>query len=124
VLNACELFSEPRLVTTSTTSWLRPRSLVCFQHPAKLTVIAFQEANSDIQDGSRERPLETVQPLAEDLGITVDTSCDRDDQDCVADVVDNYDGPGNILICWEHDNLHDIVKALGDKNAPDYPDGS
>jgi hypothetical protein len=59
-------------------------------------------------------------PLAEDLGLTVDTSCQRDDQDCVADVVDAYDGPGNILICWEHDALHDIVKALGDKDAPDY----
>ncbi|KIM97511.1 hypothetical protein OIDMADRAFT_70695, partial [Oidiodendron maius Zn] len=81
-------------------------------------------AETPKSDGSRERPLETVQPLSEDLGITVDTSCDRDDQDCVADVVDNYSGPGNILICWEHGNLHDIVKALGDKNAPDYPDGS
>jgi hypothetical protein len=73
-------------------------------------------------DGSRQRPYDTVEPLASDLGLTVDTSCDRDDQDCVADVVFGYAGSGNILICWEHDNLHDIVKALGDKNAPDYPD--
>lgn len=63
-----------------------------------------------------------MEPLAQDLGLTVDTSCDRDDQDCVADAVDDYNGPGNVLICWEHDALHDIVKALGDKNAPDYPD--
>lgn len=63
-----------------------------------------------------------MQPLANDLGLSVDTSCDRDDQDCVADVVDDYDGPGNILICWEHDALHDIVKELGDDDAPDYPD--
>lgn len=64
--------------------------------------------------------MQTVEPLAGDLGISVDTSCDRDDQDCVADTVDDYGGPGNILICWEHDALHDIVKELGDKNAPDY----
>lgn len=38
------------------------------------------------------------------------------------DVVDAYDGSGNILICWEHDALTDIVKELGDDNAPDYPD--
>lgn len=75
-------------------------------------------------DGSRQRPLDTIQPLASDLGLTVDTSCDRDDQKCVADVVDDYDGPGNVLICWEHDALTDIVKELGDKNAPDYPDDS
>jgi hypothetical protein len=53
-------------------------------------------------DGSQQRPYDTVVPLAADLGLTVDTSCQRDDQDCVADVVDNYSGPGNILICWEH----------------------
>lgn len=52
--------------------------------------------------------------------MTVDTSCQRDDQDCVADVVNNYNGPGDILICWEHDALTDIVKALGDKDAPKY----
>jgi hypothetical protein len=75
-----------------------------------------------LTDGSRQRPYDTVEPLASDLGLIVDTSCDRDDQDCVADVVFDYTGSGNILICWEHDNLHDIVKALGDKNAPDYPD--
>jgi hypothetical protein len=61
-----------------------------------------------------------VQPLAEDLGLAVDVSCQRDDQDCVADVVKNYNGLGNILICWEHKALHDIVKELGSKNAPDY----
>lgn len=75
-----------------------------------------------IPDGSRQRPLDTVEPLAQDLGLSVDISCDRDDQDCVANVVESYSGSGNILICWEHDALHDIVKALGDKKAPDYPD--
>ena len=60
-------------------------------------------------------------PLAADLSLTVDTSCDRDDQKCVAKFVKNYKGDGNILICWEHSALHDIAKALGVKNAPDYP---
>ncbi|KAK3673462.1 hypothetical protein LTR78_006696 [Recurvomyces mirabilis] len=72
--------------------------------------------------GARERPYETVEPLAQDLGLTVDISCDRDDESCVNDAVDDYDGPRNILICWEHDELTKIAKALGDKNAPDYPD--
>jgi hypothetical protein len=66
----------------------------------------------------------TVQPLATDLGLTVDTSCDRDDQKCVKKLVKNYSGLGNILICWEHDALTDIVAALGDNNAPTYPDDS
>lgn len=49
-------------------------------------------------DGSQQRPYDTVLPLAESLNLTVDTSCDRDDQECVAGVVSNYTGPGNILI--------------------------
>ena len=73
-------------------------------------------------DGSRQRPYDTVKPLASDLNITIDTSCDRDDPKCVKKVVTNYGGTGNILICWEHDALTDIVDKLGDDNAPDYPD--
>jgi hypothetical protein len=60
--------------------------------------------------------------LAEDLGLDVDISCDRDNPECVKDVVDNFDGDGNILICWEHDALTDIVEELGDDDAPEYPD--
>jgi hypothetical protein len=68
----------------------------------------------------------TVQPLANDLGLTVDTSCDRDDQDCVAKLVSKYDksNSGNILICWEHGQLTNIAEALGDDDAPTYPDDS
>lgn len=86
--------------------------------------IGYIMAQTPKSDGSRERPLETVQPLADSLGLSVDTSCDRDDSGCVADVVQNYSGSGNVLICWEHDALSDIVAALGDSNPPSYPDDS
>ncbi|KAL1891992.1 hypothetical protein Sste5346_007336 [Sporothrix stenoceras] len=75
-------------------------------------------------DGKRQRPLDTVQPLATDLGLTVDTSCDRDDESCVKDVVDGYSGSGNILLCWEHDELTNIAEKLGADNVEDYPDDS
>ncbi|KAK0541202.1 hypothetical protein OC835_000294 [Tilletia horrida] len=66
-------------------------------------------------DGSRIRPYETVEPLAQDLGLTVDTSCDRDDIDCVHDAVHAFaDQSGaDILICWEHDALGEIGSAIG-----------
>ncbi|WPH03073.1 Hypothetical protein R9X50_00594700 [Acrodontium crateriforme] len=86
--------------------------------------IGYIMAETPKSSGARARPYDTVEPLAQDLGLTVDTSCDRDDPDCVASVVENYSGNGNILICWEHDALTDIVSALGDQNAPDYPDDS
>lgn len=72
-------------------------------------------------DGSRKRPFDTVTPLAQDLGLTINHSCDRDDSDCVQDAVEAHNGSGNILICWEHDALHDIAKELGDEDAPKYP---
>ena len=50
------------------------------------------------KDGSQQRPYDTVVPLSQSLGISIDTSCQRDDSDCVADVIDNYDGSGNILV--------------------------
>ncbi|KFY51547.1 hypothetical protein V496_08818 [Pseudogymnoascus sp. VKM F-4515 (FW-2607)] len=86
--------------------------------------IGYIMAMTPDSDGSRARPLATVQPLATDLGLTVDTSCDRDDQECVADAVNGYSGSGNILICWEHDALTDIVEELGNNDAPSYPDDS
>ncbi|KAL9934653.1 hypothetical protein V8E36_006428 [Tilletia maclaganii] len=75
-------------------------------------------------DGSRIRPYETVLPLAQDLGLQVDTSCDRDDPDCVHDAVHDFaDQSGaDILICWEHDELGEIGSAIG--QGFDYPSGS
>ncbi|GFF48321.1 hypothetical protein IFM58399_08271 [Aspergillus lentulus] len=84
--------------------------------------IGYIMAQTPKSDGKRARPYETVEPLAEDLGLTVDTSCDRDDPKCVRDAVEGYTGSGNILICWEHDALTDIVDKLGDDDAPSYPD--
>jgi hypothetical protein len=75
-----------------------------------------------VSDGKQQRPYDTVLPLSQDLGLTVDTSCQRDDSQCVDDVVAGYTGSGNILICWEHGQLTNIVEALGDSNAPTYPD--
>ncbi|KAJ5151654.1 hypothetical protein N7492_009949, partial [Penicillium capsulatum] len=86
--------------------------------------IGYIMAMTPKDNGKRTRPLDTVKPLAADLGFKVDTSCDRDDPGCVKDVVDKYDGKGNILICWEHHALTDIVKKLGDKDAPEYPSSS
>ncbi|KAK5807671.1 hypothetical protein VI817_001929 [Penicillium citrinum] len=95
------------------------------QTPKSSTFVASKskiQINTDVLDGKRQRPLDTVKPLAEDLGLTVDTSCDRDDSKCVKDVVKGYVGSGNILICWEHDALTDIVEELGDDDAPKYDD--
>jgi len=84
--------------------------------------IGYIIAEEPEDNGDRTRPLETVKPLADDLGLKVDTSCDKEDPDCVQDLVDDYDGGKNILICWEHSILTDIAEELGDDDAPEYPD--
>ncbi|KAE8143570.1 hypothetical protein BDV38DRAFT_231666 [Aspergillus pseudotamarii] len=83
--------------------------------------IGYIMAQTPKKSGKRVRPYETVLPLAEDLGLTVDTSCDRDDPKCVKKAIENYKGDGNILICWQHEALTDIVKKLGADDAPEYP---
>ncbi|CEH17698.1 hypothetical protein CBOM_04093 [Ceraceosorus bombacis] len=72
-------------------------------------------------DGSRNRPYQTVLPLSQDLGLTIDHHCDRDDADCAKDSIKNFasSSGADILLCWEHKALSDISKALGDKF--DYP---
>ncbi|KAJ5964998.1 uncharacterized protein N7479_004874 [Penicillium vulpinum] len=87
----------------------------------KITHIMAQTPKSN---GKRARPYDTVKPLADDLGLEVDISCDRDDPGCVKQVVDKYDGKGltNILICWEHDAITDIMETMGLDDAPQYPD--
>ncbi|KAG6019337.1 hypothetical protein E4U41_003281 [Claviceps citrina] len=72
-------------------------------------------------DGKRKRAFDTVKPLADDLGLEVDVSCDREDAECVRKVVEGYGGAGNILICWEHGMLSAIAEALGGSNVPKYP---
>ncbi|KAK2599028.1 hypothetical protein QQS21_005494 [Conoideocrella luteorostrata] len=71
--------------------------------------------------GKRKRPYDTVKPVAKDLGLKVDTSCDRDDAKCVKKFVKKYKGPGNILICWEHKMLSELAEALGAENVRAYP---
>ncbi|KAL3482685.1 hypothetical protein BJX62DRAFT_245650 [Aspergillus germanicus] len=83
--------------------------------------IGYIMAMTPKDNGKRIRPYQTVLPLANDLGLEVDISCDRDDPECVKDAIDDYDGDGNILICWEHDALTDIVEELGMDDAPEYP---
>ncbi|KAJ5594666.1 phosphoglycerate mutase family protein [Penicillium hispanicum] len=86
--------------------------------------IGYILAEKPKSDGKRQRPYDTVEPLAEDLGLTVDTSCGKTDAKCVKKAVKDFDGDGNILICWEHGELTNIVKELGDDDAPTYPDES
>ncbi|KAI5117011.1 hypothetical protein M0805_004396 [Coniferiporia weirii] len=87
--------------------------------------IGYILAEKPKSSGARTRPLETVAPLAESLGLTVDTSCSKKDSSCVASAVAAFSATSsaNVLICWQHGQLTDIVRALGvpKRAAPKYP---
>ncbi|PVH88162.1 hypothetical protein DL98DRAFT_581380 [Cadophora sp. DSE1049] len=73
------------------------------------------------KDGSRARPHQTVLPIATSLGLKVDTSIDRDSYAKVAKAATHFKGPGNVLICWEHKALTDIVREIGVLKEWVYP---
>ena len=62
----------------------------------------------------------TVEPLAESLGLKVNKDIHRDSSEEVAQAVRAFQGPGNILICWEHKALTNIATAIGVQDAPEY----
>ncbi len=66
-----------------------------------------------------------MRPLAKSLkpdDVDFNHKIHRDDASGVAQAVQEYSGPGNVLICWEHHRLGDIAKAIGVKVAPEYPE--
>jgi broad specificity phosphatase PhoE len=75
------------------------------------------------QSKHSDRPLETVEPLAKAVGVTVqDDIRDKDFEDLVEEIFSDpaYHGK-TVLICWHHGTLPAIAALLG--ATPDsYPD--
>ena len=69
--------------------------------------------------GSKSRrPLETIAPLAAKLGLDVDLRFVKDKEaDLVAALANT---PGVALVCWQHENIAAIAKALA-PHATDIP---
>jgi hypothetical protein len=74
---------------------------------ARPTAIYAAGANDN---GDGERTRETVQPLAHDLGITVDTDFGKGDEKAL--VTNVTARPGTTLISWQHGEIPAIVAAF------------
>ncbi|KAF5572851.1 phosphoglycerate mutase family [Fusarium pseudoanthophilum] len=75
--------------------------------------IGYIMAEHPHKDGGRDRPWKTVEPLGDALGLEVYTNIHRDDYAGAASQALSFDGPGNVLLCWEHKSLEGIAKAIG-----------
>ncbi|SCB36163.1 hypothetical protein [Rhizobium multihospitium] len=68
------------------------------------------------------RTRSTLQPLADLLGLTVNTDHGRGEEAELAKAIMGQNGV--VLIAWEHKAIHEIVTALTQSqiNAPSWPD--
>ena len=62
-----------------------------------------------------QRPIETVQPLADALGLEINDSFADQDYGALAKAIlteERFDGR-TILVCWHHGNIPNFLHALG-----------
>lgn len=98
------------------TGWERAKGLVnlfaptaAAPRPGLARPEAIYAAGQD-DDGDGERTRETVTPLAEDLGLTVDTTYAKGDEQALVEHV--LAQPGPTLISWQHEEIPAIAAAF------------
>jgi hypothetical protein len=70
------------------------------------------------------RPFETVEPLARELRLPIDTRFRDDDFRLLANELlsdPNYNGKV-VLVCWHHTKIPKLARALGVTRPPLWPD--
>ena len=59
------------------------------------------------------RPRLTIEPLAKELGLTVDSRFKNNQFSQLIDEIQSRPHGTNILICWHHGNIPQLLRALG-----------
>lgn len=71
------------------------------------------------QSVDSNRPWETIEPLAQSIGVKIDDSFADDDYKALAaEILANqkYQG-GLVLVCWHHEKIPKLAQALGAPRA-------
>lgn len=90
----------------------------CFRDAALATPATIAASRVDRKcGGASRRPKQTVVPLAELLGLPIDTRFQKGDEAAVMAAM--LAGTGVVLIAWEHEHIPALVAAL--PGAPDVP---
>lgn len=84
--------------------------------PQVLFASAPSKHHKDNPDGSKSRrPLETITPLAEKLGLEVDLRFEKGQEQAIAKELGKTKGV--VLVCWQHEAIFALAGAL--EPAPD-----
>jgi hypothetical protein len=69
-----------------------------------------------------QRPIQTVQPLAEKLGLSIDATFADQDYGALAKhlLLDPKFADKSVLVCWHHGNIPGLLRKLG-ANPGSYP---
>jgi hypothetical protein len=79
--------------------------------PPGLTRPAVIYAAHANENGRGDRTRETVRPLAEKIGVPVNTAFGKGDEQALARSVESEPGP--TLISWQHSEIPDIAESFG-----------
>lgn len=71
-------------------------------------------------DKSSRRSVETLQPLSDVTGLSIDTRFGRDDVDGLTGAMAALPRDAIVLVCWEHKVMTDIATAIGVDDPPAY----
>jgi broad specificity phosphatase PhoE len=110
----------------NTRGWKRAHALVDFflkrkefrRHGPPVAIYAMGQHKK----GSSVRAIQTVTPLAEELGLEINDEYTRDDYEELAEDIlskRKYDGK-LVIICWQRDTLPEFAEELGLEEAPKW----
>lgn len=97
--------------------WQRAGALVRFFNPgmrpvADTRLAVPQALFAMAPKDTSKRPHQTLRPLAEDMGLPIDTHVARDDIASLVEAINLCAGPA--LVCWEHHRIPHIAALLTD----------
>jgi hypothetical protein len=86
-----------------------------------------KDKQAGVKDGSHsKRPVQTITPYADVVDVELDQRFLKGEETALAAAITKALAAqhGNVIVCWQHEAIPDIAKALGATNVPEKWDGA